>query len=108
GRSDDERGGAAFGVDEEEVEFVVGSECAWAEGAECEKKRHEGTEARTHEVVREGRRDEVRTSHSFSYSPVPTSYLCAFVPSCLIPIHHTGDCISRDSNRYACNHSTIR
>ena len=48
-------------------------------------KRHEGTEARRHEVVTKATRDQVRTTHPHSLPPclVPTSCLRAYVPSCL-------------------------
>ena len=48
--------------------------------------RHEGIEARRHEVVTTARRDQVRRTHphSFPLSLVPTPCLRAFVPACLL------------------------
>src|SRR5581483_3257757 len=43
------------------------------------KVRHGGTKARRHEVVKEGRRQQVRTLHSSAFFPRPHS-----VPSCLL------------------------
>jgi hypothetical protein len=53
---------------------------------ETMNRRHEGTEARRHEVVTKAARDQVRTTHPHSFPPrlVPTPCLSAFVPTCLV------------------------
>src|SRR5690349_10857108 len=51
-------------------------------------QRHEGTEARSHEVVTKAKRHQVRTTHPPHFLPfrlVPTPCLRAFVPPCLLP-----------------------
>jgi hypothetical protein len=48
--------------------------------------RHEGIEARRHEVVAKARRDQAGRTHPHSFPPrlVPTPCLRAFVPTCLL------------------------
>jgi hypothetical protein len=62
-------------------------------------QRHEGTKARRHVVVqRQARRQEVNSIHSFPLRLVPTSCLCAFVPTCLFLAGCVEQTMTVDSN----------